>query len=86
MKYPLKPAVRLPEFGTYELKVVGVYRNLSRLLRKIRETEDHETKEKYKEIFKAWWSIRHLPKKYLHSKKRPSVKARLQKLLKEHEQ
>lgn len=85
MKYPIKPAVQLPEFGTFELKVVGVERYINTLLTYLRDPE-YPKKEEAATKLKRWWPLRIEARKYLKSKKRPKMKARVEKLIKEHEQ
>jgi hypothetical protein len=87
MLYPQKPSVRLPEFGTFELKEVGARKYILNIIRKLRSPDiTQEEKEKNLILLKLWWQFKDNAHHYRLSKKSPSTKTRIQKLIEQHEQ
>lgn len=62
---PRKSAIKLQEFGRFELKPSIIRRFLIKLLREIREEPTQEKKD----LFRFWWEKRQDALKYYESKK-----------------
>ena len=79
MKEPIKPALYLPEWGTYELKLYSVRNYLHNMVQMMRQNpEDEELKER----FRYWWKKRIPIREYLKSKKRPKIKKQIDERIK----
>jgi len=79
MNEPVKPALYLPEWGTYELKLYSVRNYLHNMVRALRQDPDDE---ELKERFRYWWKKRIPIREYLKSKKRPRIKKQIDERIK----